>query len=534
MATLSSLTVNDTGFLQIPTGNVTQRPASPLVGQTRFNNIKNEIEFYNGSTWSNANIQPASVITSGLVRHYDARNITSYPGSGSVWTDLSNNSNATLVNSPTFNTNNGGYFTFNGTNQTAGVGSLSLTNNWSISAWCRPTATHEIDAQSTTGAAGVSGQRYLISSTLFNEPAAGAGISVGTNGVSIYEHSQGYMPPLIVLAANFLSTQWIQVTLVYRSKRPFLYINGVLVSIGPVSPRTGDIFASPTIGGMNYGHFQGDIGQVMYYNRSLTDLEVYTNYQATRARFGTTVDLALGRTQQTAAASALAIKASNPTATSGIYWIRPPGNPTPQRVYCDMETDGGGWMLIARTHPSGTATAWGWKGATFGAVDDFTQPYNAGWGTQWHNFNSTFSQFIMGNRRNVLTNQWGPFIYKTDVDYNTLFTVDGALVLGTRLALRTNTGVWNQTNYPVMQYIIGWADTGNNVVYFMRDATGYTGTAYGITPSGMGTTYCNSTTVLGYSGPWCAGSAVDPANDFVQKGTNQDYGGTNQCMLMVR
>ena len=43
-----------------------------------------------------------SIITSGLVLNLDASNAASYPGSGTVWTDLSGlNNNGTLINSPT-------------------------------------------------------------------------------------------------------------------------------------------------------------------------------------------------------------------------------------------------------------------------------------------------------------------------------------------------------------------------------------------------------------------------------------------------
>ena len=42
------------------------------------------------------------IITSGLVLHLDAGNTSSYPGSGTTWTDLSvNGYNGTLTNGPT-------------------------------------------------------------------------------------------------------------------------------------------------------------------------------------------------------------------------------------------------------------------------------------------------------------------------------------------------------------------------------------------------------------------------------------------------
>jgi hypothetical protein len=55
----------------------------------------------------------------GLVAWYDATNRDSYPGTGTIWYDLSDKKGiATLVNSPTFNLGTG-LFTFNGSNQRA-------------------------------------------------------------------------------------------------------------------------------------------------------------------------------------------------------------------------------------------------------------------------------------------------------------------------------------------------------------------------------------------------------------------------------
>lgn len=80
----------------------------------------------------------SDIVTNGLVVHVDAANRSSYSGSGSTWFDLSgNNLNFTLTGSPTHSTNNGGYFTFNGSSQYASCAydsKLNLTN-WSVSVW---------------------------------------------------------------------------------------------------------------------------------------------------------------------------------------------------------------------------------------------------------------------------------------------------------------------------------------------------------------------------------------------------------------
>ena len=51
MATVASLTVNDTGYIQLPAGSTAQRPGSPSTGMIRYNTDVNRLEQYNGSAW---------------------------------------------------------------------------------------------------------------------------------------------------------------------------------------------------------------------------------------------------------------------------------------------------------------------------------------------------------------------------------------------------------------------------------------------------------------------------------------------------
>ena len=75
------------------------------------------------------------------------------------------------------------------------------------------------------------------------------------------------------------------------------------------------------------------------YNSETFVLEIYVGQWFT---LGST---ALGRTAGRAATSASAILTSDPTATSGTYWIKPSGfSGAAFQVICDMDTDGGGWM----------------------------------------------------------------------------------------------------------------------------------------------------------------------------------------------
>ena len=204
-------------------------------------------------------------------------------GSGTTAQDASGNGNVGTLQGPTRVAGKvgTGALAFDGVDDVVRLGgeasNRDVTNDFSVAFWANPQTTHEIDAEGTSGTAGTSGQRYAIDpqqgGTAYGSPDhACAGVSVGTNGISVYEHSDGYMPPLLVHQAAV--SGWTHVVVVYENRRPRLYLNGVLAKTGLPSPKSFVHLNPQTIGGMVYGYFRGQLDDVRLYDRVLSPAEV--------------------------------------------------------------------------------------------------------------------------------------------------------------------------------------------------------------------------------------------------------------------
>jgi len=154
-----------------------------------------------------------------------------------------------------------------------------IKDTFTLTGWVVPTTAVAIDPQKSTGTSGTVKQKFMIyplqGDEVYGAGHAGTGISVGTNGIIVYEHADSYFPPLLTCELTDEEKQisgWRHLAVVYHEKRPSLYLNGKEAKVGEISSKI--IHPSALIGGGRWGHFPGKIANVRVYNKALTLVEI--------------------------------------------------------------------------------------------------------------------------------------------------------------------------------------------------------------------------------------------------------------------
>ena len=152
---------------------------------------------------------------------------------------------------------------------------INVQNNFAMSIWVNPTGAR-------SGVSGISGQRYAIFPSQgggefgIGTEHAGAGISIGTDGIGVYEHSDGYIPEKIDYTTAI--SGWTHIVVVYSNAIPSLYVNGVFISSGSQSSHIPHPSHDLGETGAGYGYFKGLMDEVRIYNRPLSANEVQDLY----------------------------------------------------------------------------------------------------------------------------------------------------------------------------------------------------------------------------------------------------------------
>lgn len=213
-----------------------------------------------------------SIVTSGLIFYADAGNTKSYPGTGTVVTDLSGSGySGTLVNAPTHTAGASGYWTFNGTSSVINFPSVVLTST-------------------TFTVFGIA--RYN-----------GLGSNIRGRIINAYANNW-LMGHWGSTTENYYSEGWVSATSAGTNDNAWriyhatgnvsldqyqIYVNGVSTAGPNINGSAGP--NGITLGAMgNSGAYteysNGDCALVGAYNRVLTAAEVLQNFNALRTRYG--------------------------------------------------------------------------------------------------------------------------------------------------------------------------------------------------------------------------------------------------------
>jgi hypothetical protein len=216
----------------------------------------------------------APVVTTGLQLYLDAGNASSYPGSGTTWTDLSVNSrNGTLTNGPTYSSADGGSIVFDGSNDYVQcTGSLTVTAATFV-AWIKRNGNQsQYDGILFSRGAVTTGMNFQVSNQLgYHWNDAG----------NTYNWQSGLTIP---------DATWCMIAVSVTSTAATAYLcqsGGTTTSTNTVNHSSGnlnDIKLAVDDAAARY--FNGNIAIAQLYNIALSAGQVSQNFQADRGRFG--------------------------------------------------------------------------------------------------------------------------------------------------------------------------------------------------------------------------------------------------------
>lgn len=115
------------------------------------------------------------------------------------------------------------------------VNAVETRNTFTMAAWVNPEMEITLPAEANTGVNSLSVERNDVvyaapGHEVWTDLDAGAGFMVGTNGITVSEHTANYFPALLVHAVPV--SGWTHMAVVYNDKTPSLWINGKLVHKG--------------------------------------------------------------------------------------------------------------------------------------------------------------------------------------------------------------------------------------------------------------------------------------------------------------
>ena len=222
------------------------------------------------------------IVRDGLILNLDPGNPRSYSGTGNTIYDLAGTGNSgNLLNGPVYSHLNGGYFTFDGANDTIRINNtmfgtlFSKATSYSCDLWMYINNTQYANVNGDNDIVEFSGTSYPFV-IRYENSGIKAAIYDGVNNPSSL--------------TSFIRDSWVHYCLVvnYSTNLAYNYLNGVLVSTFSVAAITNNLSVTSLYlfsrnNSLNW--VTGRLGTFHMYNKALSSQEVLQNYNATKNRF---------------------------------------------------------------------------------------------------------------------------------------------------------------------------------------------------------------------------------------------------------
>jgi hypothetical protein len=238
------------------------------------------------------------IVLNGLVLALDAANIKSYSGLGTNLTDLSGRgNNGTLVTGVGYTSDNGGSFSFDGSNDYINtVFTYQNSSDFTMSCWIKTSIPNQkcgligIRSSDTAGINWYLAQVYISGD-----------INVGTSGNNIVFNNYyggggagAINRSVIANTINVTDGNWRHIVVNSNSTVSKIYIDGILVATSSVTASPTRVGPAPLLIGAagNYPsapvagfYYNGQISNVCFYSRELSAAEVLQNYNTLKGRY---------------------------------------------------------------------------------------------------------------------------------------------------------------------------------------------------------------------------------------------------------
>ena len=232
--------------------------------------------------YKQANLWPAttpSVVTEDVEVFLDAGDSSSYGGTGTTWSDLSgNNNDGTLTNmdAANYSSSDGGYFTFDGSNEYVDVSGSTTVSAATFLAWVR------LDDLSQTSYTGIVFSRSTNGTSGMNFYSTTENVGYHWNNASnAFGWNSGLTLP---------SQEWCMIAVTVTSSVATGYL---FRSSGTTSATNSVTHGSATLDAVKVGadvstnrYLDGRISVAMVYSRALSSAELTQNFNAFKGRYG--------------------------------------------------------------------------------------------------------------------------------------------------------------------------------------------------------------------------------------------------------